>query len=163
MPESFPSHNPHLLRSVELYLHFQSSSFISLVLHHWLYLPGFHPETYMSTNFVVYHDPKPKMFKGEREDTSRIYMPRHTVEVEQVHQEAGHWQTGARPRVIREISRPSVNPPVLPSARRKKSIPSMAYKALNDLACTYVSSLTSHHAPFLSACQATLASLLFLS
>ena len=55
MPESFSSHAPHLLPSFELQLHFQSSGVTTLVLHNWLYLPLFHPQTHMRTNFVVYH------------------------------------------------------------------------------------------------------------
>lgn len=75
MPESFPSHAPHLLCSGELHLHFQSSTFTCLVLHDWLYFPVFYPQSHMRTNFVIYHDPKPKMFKGQRNATSCIYMP----------------------------------------------------------------------------------------
>lgn len=82
MPEPFFSQAPPLLCSIELHFHFQSSSSISLGLHKRLYLPMFHPQTYMRTSFATYHHPKPKIFKGEweRENTSCTYTQEYTTE-----------------------------------------------------------------------------------
>lgn len=78
LPES-PSSRAPPAPFCGLHLCSPSSSFIGLVLHNCLYLLVLHQQTHMRTNFVVYHDPKSKLFKGDRDDTSCFRCQAHMV------------------------------------------------------------------------------------